>query len=249
MFQLPAISTLLQTMRTFAGIVHQPKTSFRALAQRPNLWLPVGFSGLALTLAAYFLYAQSSFELEFAAAIRNGELDMDDATVFSAADLLGFWIVVGFLLAALGHWLGSSFVLGRLLPHCGIDLPQTTVRSLVAHALLPHSVGALVLVGSLNLESSYVPTLDGSHEALPWTAYALIESLASTGLFSAQFGPLATRMLAAIDVFSIWSLALLLIAFPEAARAQRLENRPICSVSAIVGVWLVSASGFWIIYP
>ena len=126
-----------------------------------------------------------------------------------------------YFLMALIFWITFKVV--------GGELGYQTSLAVTLHGLVPGAVAALISI----------PVVLGS-ESLEYEAVKSGSLLASNAAVFApeDAGPAWTSVLGSLDVFSLWSLALLVIGYRLAARVTRGT-----AIGVVVGLWLVYVLG------
>ncbi len=211
-----------------SGVLFSPTRTFQSIAERPT-WL-VALLALVIASAAANYIAADRVDFEqltrdrFEASGRTISEEQIETTIDfqekwgRTISLVG--IVVGgpivYLLMALVFW-----VLLKLLDG---DLPYRTALSTTLHSLMPWVVASLLTI----------PVILGREEIgfEELRAGILTSNLAI--LAPEEAGAALTSLLSSIDVFSIWTLVLMVLGFSIAARVSRKA-----SAGAVLGVWAI----------
>ncbi len=210
------------------GVLFSPARTFQSIAERPT-WL-VALLVLVVASAAANYIAADRIDFEqltrdrFEASGRTVSEDQIESTIdFQekwGRTISVFSMVVGgplvYLVMALVFW-----VLLKLLDG---DLPYRTAFATTLHSMMPWVVASLLTI----------PVVLGREEIgfEELRAGVLTSSLAI--LAPEDAGAALTSLLSSIDVFSIWTLVLMVLGFSIAARVSKKA-----SAGAVLGVWAI----------
>lgn len=208
------------------GVLVSPRPTFESIARRPS-WLPPLLILLVLFVVAQVLAMQ---RIDLEAVIRDQmerqNQPIDDAQVAQFAEMQSkvgaacnvvLFPAVMALIAAIFWGLANA---------AGGEISFMRSLAVSAHGLMPNAISSLLTI----------PVILGRREIDP--------AEAQHGLLASHLGVLAPEdapawvaaLLARIDLFSLWSLALLVLGFVVVARLSKGA-----AIAIVLLVWL-----FWI---
>jgi hypothetical protein len=209
------------------GVFVAPGKTFASIAQRPT-WLAPVLAGLLCGIAlTAVMMPRIDMRQIVKQSIEESGRDMTpeqmDVAVERGAKVGKFFASVGvvfqpiaLLIVALVFWV--------LLKLAGGDLPFGTSFSVAAHGLLPNAVSALLSIPVIMSKSTlgYEQVKTGSFLA------------SNLGAFAPEGTKRAVlSLLSSLDVFSIWSLILLVIGYRLAAKVSKGS-----AIAVVVGAWV-----------
>lgn len=213
----------------FAGALFSPGETFRDIARRPDILWPLvfivalGFVSTALIVPRLDLESISAAQMEALRKQRPGvsDADLEDLLKFSTASTkVAMWVAP--LLSIAIYAIIAGILLGafRLMGGEG-TYKQAFSASLYAWTpLLLFSVIMLIVV-----------VARGSFD--PAAAATIVRSNPAF-LVDMKEQPVLFTFLAAIDVFTIWTVALLTIGFAELSKMTRAK-----AAGIVVSLWIV----------
>jgi len=211
------------------GVFVAPVRTFASIAVRPTWLLPVAISaGLSLPVSELIL-SKTDWRAVVEAQIAKSGRHLPDAQLDQAAErarrLTWLWDVI----AVAGPLLVLFVVAAVLWGACNAFAREVKYRQslgVVAHAFLP---GVLMAVG-LMFALWNRPTVDPRKvgDVLP----------TNLGHFATGTDEVTHGLLASIDLFSIWTMALLVLGLSAAARAPRGRM-----AALVVGLWALYVLG------
>ncbi|HVT56864.1 MAG TPA: YIP1 family protein [Thermoanaerobaculia bacterium] len=217
------------------GVLIAPVKTFESIAARPTWAAPL----LVLVALTAFVSYQISQRMDFEQVVRQQaeraeqrgnamSPEQMDRMIEMYKKVQPFFAVLQMVVApviylamALVFWLAFRFVGGAN--------NFLVSFSVVLHALMPAAVAALIAIpllqshGTLTAEEVERGSL-------------LVSNLAV--LAPARTGPVALALLGSIDVFSLWTLALLAIGFRAAAKTSKAMTGAVTAV-----LWLLYVAG------
>lgn len=216
-----------------ASVLFAPTKTFESIVRRPT-WVValVVFVLLALAVTAVVTPRLDIGEVMRASMEESGrEVDaeqLESMTAFmekfqwpmAIGSALIFQPAMYFLLALI-FWVTFKVL--------GGELGYKTSLAVTLHGLVPGAVAALLSI----------PVVLGS-ESLDYETVKSGSLLASNAAVFApeDAGPALTSVLGSLDVFSLWTMALLVIGYRLAAKVTRGT-----AIGAVVGLWLVYVLG------
>ncbi|HEX2164409.1 MAG TPA: YIP1 family protein [Thermoanaerobaculia bacterium] len=208
------------------GVLVSPRATFESIARRPS-WLPPLLILLVLFVVAQVLAMQ---KIDMEAAIRDAmerqNQPVDDAQVAQLAEMQSkVGVACNVVLFPAGMALVAAIFWG-LANVAGGEIGFKRSLAVTGHALMPNAVSSLLTI----------PVILGRREIDPIAA--------QHGLLASHLGALAPEdapawvaaLLARVDLFSLWSLALLALGFVVVARLSKGA-----AIGIVLLVWL-----FWI---
>jgi hypothetical protein len=206
------------------GVLVSPQATFRSIAERPS-WLPPLLILLALFLAGQVVAMQ---RIDMEAAVRdamerqNQPIDEEQIeTIAAMQSKVG--LACNVVIFPLGLLLISAMFWG-LANVAGGEIGFKRSLAVTAHGLMPNAVSSLLTI----------PVILGRQEIE--VAEAQNGLLAShLAVFAPEDAPAwLTALLARVDLFSLWTLALLVIGFAIVARLSKGA-----AVGVVALLWLL----------
>lgn len=215
------------------GVFVSPAKTFAEIALRPTWLLPVAiWAGLALPLSELIL-SKTDWRAFMTKQMARSERKLTDAQMEAAIEQsrrLGWlWDIA----AVLAPFLVTLVVAGVLWAACrafGWDVKFKQSLGVTGHAFLPGILGSIALLVVLWNRDTVDPELVG--DAL-WTNLG--------PLVDRQANPVLHGLLAALDLFSFWTMALLTLGLSAAARAPR--SRVALLVVILWGLFVLGKAG------
>lgn len=206
------------------GALLWPRETFRSIRERPT-WAAALLTLLAVQ-AGVFLVAFQHLDLssvEERMAARGATMPLEQVKGF----VLWIGLPVGLVTSAVFFLLAAAVFLGAF-QLAGAPLPFRRSLSVTLHGLLPLAVASLLAIPVVATRSKVTP------ESLRSGAF-----LASNpGFFApAGTGPVLRALLSSLDLFSLWSVILLVLGFRIATGTSRRNATWI-----VVGAWCVGVA-------
>jgi hypothetical protein len=193
------------------GVLVSPQATFRSLAARPS-WLPPLLILLVLFVAAQALAMQ---RIDMEAAVRDAMEKQDQpideqqiATIAAMQSKVGLACnVVIFPLAMLA----LAAIFWGLANVAGGEIDFKRSLAVTAHGLMPNALSSLLTIPVI-LGRQEIDVAEAQHGLLASHLAAFAPEDAPAWLVA---------LLARVDVFSLWSLALLVVGFAVVARLSK----------------------------
>lgn len=207
------------------GVLVSPRATFESIARRPS-WLPPLLILLLLFVTAQVLATQ---KIDMEAMIRDQmerqNQPIDDAQVAQYAQMSKIGPACNVVVFAIGMAVIAAVFWG-LANAAGGEIGFKRSLAVSLHGLMPNAVSSLLTI----------PVILGRREIDP--------AEAQHGLLASHLGALApddapawlAALLARVDLFSLWSLALLVLGFVVVARLSKGA-----AIAIVLLAWL-----FWI---
>lgn len=219
--------------RRLVGVFLSPAKTFAAIARRPTWLLPVAiWAGLALPLSELIL-SKTDWRAFMTRQMARGERKLTDAQLEAAIEQsrrLGWlWDVA----AVVAPFLVTLVVAGVLWAACqafGWDVQFKQSLGVTAHAFFPAILGSIALLVVLWNRDTVDPELVG--DALRTNPGFLVDRQTNSVLHG---------LLASLDLFSFWTMALLVLGLSAAARAPR--SRVAILVVTLWGLFVLGKAG------
>ena len=197
------------------GVLTAPVKTFRAIAERPT-WVAALIAVVVVsTLSTVVIFQRvdrDAFRQQVSAQMeRRGQapnekaLDMAEKFM-TCLPAIGIVVAVGFDFAAAGLLLVASNLLGGAINY-------RTSLSVVLHAVMP-----FVLAGLLQIPIAFGRGAIDLQE-MQRNGGLLPSSLAA--LAPADAGPVLLALLGSVDLFTLWTVALLILGFHLAAKVSK----------------------------
>ncbi len=211
------------------GVFASPVRTFAAIAARPTWLLPVAITaGLSLP-ASELILAKTDWRAVVSAQIAKSGRHLSEAQIDQAAEraqrLTWLWDVI----AVAGPILVLFIVAAVLWAACNAfawDVKFRQSLGVASHAFLPSILAALGLMAALWNRPTVDPRKVG--DALP----------TNLGHFAPGTDEVTHGLLASIDLFSFWSMALIILGLSAAAKAPRGRM-----AALVVGLWALYVLG------
>ncbi len=214
------------------GVLTSPTQTFRSIAERPT-WLVALVVLVALSAAASFL---ATDKIDFEQLTRDqieasGRTLSEDQleTTIELQEKWGRWISwASVVLGAPLAYLAIALVFWVLLKLLGGELPYKASFSTTLHSMMPWAVASVLTIPVvLGRDEIGFEDLRGG---------LLASNLAI--LAPEDAGAALTTLLSSIDLFSIWTLFLMILGFSITARVSKKA-----SAGAVLGVWALYVLG------
>jgi hypothetical protein len=219
--------------RRLVGAFVSPVRTFTAIARRPTWVLPVAIAAaLALPLSELIL-SRTDWRAVTAERIARSGRTVTEAQLDAWVEQMRrlSWLFDIFAVA-LPAFLAAA-VAGVLWAACqafGWEVRFRQSLGVTAHALLPGTLGSVALLGVLWNRATIDPQSVG--DALPTNLGLLV---------SAHSDRLVHGLLASIDLFSFWTMALLVLGLSAAARTSRVRMAVL--VGSLWGLYVLGKAG------
>ena len=211
-------------LQRLAGVLFAPVETFRDIARRPEILIPMAAIFLVSVISAIIIAPRVDFEStmrdEIAEANRNmSQQDIDRIARFSAASAKVLLYASPLLsLAMLAAIAGILLLVFRLF---GGEGGYTQALSVTLFAWMPlllqGMVGAIILLARGTASAEELGGLVMSNPGF---------------LVDMEANPVAYSVLSSLDIFTIWTLALLTIGFSIVSRMSRGK-----SAAIVFGLW------------
>lgn len=206
------------------GVLVSPQATFRSLAARPS-WLPPLLILLVLFVAAQALAMQ---RIDMEAVVRdamekqNQPIDEEQIATYAAMQSkVGLACNVVIFPAAL---LALAAIFWGLANVAGGEIDFKRSLAVTAHGLMPNAVSSLLTIPVI-LGRQEIDVAEAQHGLLASHLAAFAPEDAPAWLVA---------LLARVDVFSLWSLALLVVGFAVVARLSKGA-----AVGVVALLWLL----------
>lgn len=206
------------------GVLVSPQATFRSLAARPS-WLPPLLILLLLFIAAQALAMQ---RIDMEAAVRdamekqNQPIDEEQVATYAAMQSkIGLACNVVIFPAAL---LALAAIFWGLANVAGGEIDFKRSLAVTAHGLMPNAVSSLLTIPVI-LGRQEIDVAEAQHGLLASHLAAFAPADAPAWLVA---------LLARVDVFSLWTLALLVVGFAVVARLSKGA-----AVGVVALLWLL----------
>ncbi len=223
----PAEPPAKNTFQRIAGVLFAPADTFRDIARRPDILMPL----IILVIIGFVTSAMIIPRMDFEAVVREqmassnrnmSESDMENAVKMGSA--------FGKVMAWLGPFLSIAIwaiIAGvLLLAHrlFGGEGNFKQAFSTVLYSWIPLTINGIVMgivaVARGEIDPSTMPTLVKSNPAF---------------LVDMKDNPILFAVLSSLDIFTIWTLILLIIGFATLSRLSRAKSAVI-----IISLWLLT---------
>ena len=212
------------------AVLVSPARTFESIAARPT-WVAPLIVLMVLSTAAYALAWQrvdvDQMKRETSAAMeRRGQPANEEQLEQIAGVQKGFGMGCSVVIPPIAYLL-SALVLMAGFKLAGGEIGFKTSFSVTLHGMMPWAIAALLLLPVVLAQ-----------EAVDFKALQAQTLLASSAaaFLPADASPVLVALVGSIDVFSFWSIALLIIGFAIAARVSRGP-----AATTVILAWL-----FWI---
>ena len=220
-------------LRRLVGVFVSPAKTFAAIARRPTWLLPVAiWSGLALPLSELILSKTDWRAFTTRQIARSGQ-KLTEAQLEAAIEQSRRLAWLGDVVAVLAPLFVTLAIAGVLWAACqafGWDVKFQQSLGVTAHAFLPAILGSIALLVVLWNRVTIDPEL--AAEALRTNLGFLVDR---------ETNPVLQGLLASLDLFSFWTISLLVLGFSAAARAPR--GRVALLVVSLWGLFVLGKAG------
>lgn len=210
-----------------AGVLFAPAETFRDIARKPDFLVPVLVMVIIGFVATALLVPRMDFEAMTREQMEQSGRQMSEADI-ERASRMGAAVgkVIAWISPVLGVviWLIIAAVL--LLGHrvMGGDGNFAQAFSTTVYAWIPNAISGII--------TTVVAMAKG--EVNPATMNTLVKSNLGF-LADMQDNPILFALLSSLDVFTIWTLILLVIGFSTISRFSRAK-----SAAIVISLWLVT---------
>lgn len=211
------------------GALVTPRRTFEAVGRRPTWVLPLVALVLAAAVNNVVLAARTDFAALTREAMERSGQDIDAQRVELVAGLQRAVAPVTAVASVPIALLALALVFWVALKLVGGELSYRQSLAVVGHGLLPWLPAMLLSLPSLLARPAFGLA---DYEDLGFFPATIPSSLAAAAPAGASPG--LEAVLASLDLFSLWSLALLGLGFSVAAGVSRLT-----AGAAVVSLWLV----------
>jgi hypothetical protein len=214
------------TFSRIAGVLFAPAETFRDIARKPDILVPM----IILVILGFVVTAVIIPRMDFASAFREqmaqqgrqmSEADMERMEKMGSA----FGKVMGWIspLLSILWWLAIAGIL--LLAHrlFGGEGNYKQALSTTLYSWIPYAIAGLVLA----VVAFFRETIDASSMA------TLVKSNPGF-LVDPKENAVAFAALSSLDIFTIWTLILLIIGFSTISKVSRAK-----SAAIVIPLWLV----------
>jgi hypothetical protein len=215
------------------GVFVSPAKTFAAIARKPTWLLPVAIaSGLALPLSELIISKldwRAFMTKQMARSSRRLTENQIEAAIEQARRLSWLWDVVA-VLAPLLLTLAVAGILWGACQAFGWEVRFRQSLGVTAHAFFPATLGSIALLAVLWNRVTIDPELVG--DVLRTNLGFLVDRETNSVLHG---------LLASLDLFSFWTMALLVLGLSAAARAPR--GRVAILVVTLWGLFVLGKAG------
>ncbi len=213
-----------------AGVFFSPSRTFEAIARRPTWLAPlVLWTAVSLVVSAVLIPRIDYDKVIRQAMEKRGQTVPEERMASIVQSQQRIWNVVGWISAGVVPALTSLFVavvIWGSFKAFGWDATYRQALGVTTHSFLPGVLGAILLIPLVARQEKMDPAAMG--DLLRSNAGFLVERDAKA----------LHSLLGSIDVFSFWSLVLLVIGFAAAAKIRRAQ-----AAGVIVTLWAVFVLG------
>jgi hypothetical protein len=220
------------------GVFLSPTRTFEAIAARPTWIAPVILWVLCSVAVSAVLIPRMDFERMMRERLDRGGQKVSDEQVQSIverqkrfAPVFGY---AGAVLAPLLITLLVAVVLWGSFRAFGWDASYPQALGVTSHSFLPGVVGSLLLLPLIARQDRVDPSAMGD----------LLRS--NLGFLAAPDAKALHSLLAALDIFSVWTLALLTVGFAMAAKVRRGQAAGI--ILSLWAIYVLGKAGFAAIF-
>jgi hypothetical protein len=226
------------------GVFHQPAKTFEALVARPTWWLPfvllVASVGASIFVATPKIDQEQTIREAFEKRAEKTGAKVADSQVAEAAERskkfvwlgtpIGVTFVAVIFFAVAGILLGSAKAFGGELSY-----PQ--MLAIHGHSGLPNVLGAILSIPIFMTHADASLTQQAAQRVVASNVGAFLPADTAPALLAAA---------SSLDVFALWSLALLVIGF------RRIPALPPGAAAAIPivlwGLWVAAKVGWRVVF-
>jgi hypothetical protein len=211
------------------GVFVSPVRTFAAIAARPTWLLPVAIMcGITLPVSELILSKANWRDVVSQQIAKSGRSISDaqlDQAIEQARKMAWIWDVV----AVLAVLIACFFVAAVLWGACrafGWDVRFKQSLGITAHAFFPGVIGSILL--AVVLWNRPTVDLEKARDAIP----------TNLGFFAQNVDKVTYGLLSSIDLFSFWSMALLVLGLSSAAKTSRGRM-----AALVVSLWALYVLG------
>lgn len=213
------------TFQRIAGVLFAPADTFRDIARKPDIVMPLVILVILGFISAAILVPRMDFEAMMQEQMAQSGRQMSDADMERAARMGGaFGKVMAFASPILGVAVWAIIAGVLLLAHrlFGGEGDFKQAFSTTIYAWIPTSISGIIL--------TIVAAAKG--EVNPATMNTLVKSNPAF-LVEMKDNPILFALLSSLDIFTIWTLILFIIGFSTLARVSRGK-----SAAIVISLWL-----------
>ena len=215
------------------GAIFSPGRTFEAIARRPSWLLPVIlWVGCSIALSAVLIPRIDYDKLIRARIEKSGRTVPEDQvqTIVERQKRIG--PIIGYALAAvapLAVALVVALVLWGAFRAFGWDATYPQALGATTHAYVPSILGSLLLIPLVARQDTMDPSALGD----------LLRS--SLGFLVERDQKVLHSLLSSIDIFSFWTLALLVVGFSAASKVSKKSAAAV--ILSLWGVFVLARAG------
>ncbi len=215
------------------GVFVSPAKTFAAIARKPTWLLPVAiWAGLALPVSELIL-SKTDWRAFMTKQMARSERKLTEAQMEAAIEQsrrLGWLWDIAAVLAPFFVTLAVAGVLWAACHAFGWDVKFKQSLGVTAHSFFPAILGSIALLVVLWNRDTIDPELVG--DALRTNPGFLVDR---------QANPVLHGLVASLDLFSFWTMTLLVLGLSAAARAPR--GRVALLVVSLWGLFVLGKAG------
>ena len=215
------------SFQRIAGVLFAPADTFRDIARKPDILIPLAILVILGFISAAILVPRMDFDAMMQEQMAQSGRQMSDADMERAAKMgAAFGKVMAFASPILGVIVWAIIAGVLLLAHrlFGGEGDFKQAFSTTMYAWIPQAISAIVL--------TIVAAAKG--EVNPATMQTLVKS-SPAFLVEMTEHPILFSLLSSLDIFTIWTLILLIIGFSTLSRVSRGK-----SAAIVISLWLMT---------
>lgn len=223
----PAQQPAKNSFQRIAGVLFAPADTFRDIARKPDVLVPLAILVILGFISAAILVPRMDFEAMMQEQMAQSGRQMSDADLERAARMgAAFGKVMAFASPIFGIAVWAIIAGVLLLAHrlLGGEGNFKQAFSTTIYAWIPTAISGIVL--------TIVAAAKG--EVNPATMNTLVKSNPAF-LVDMKDNPILFALLSSLDLFTIWTLILLIVGFSTLSRVSRAK-----SAAIVVSLWLVT---------
>ncbi len=211
------------------GVLFSPTRTFELIREKPKWLVALLILVLLGTAAGYMLGQKLDWENVAQEQLNQSSRQLSEEQrekAIEMTEMLGpKMVIAGPLVAGPAVYLLMGLIFWVLLKLLGGDFSFKTSFATTLHGLMPNGISALLTLPVVmsRSELDYEAVQSGSVLASNLGAFAPEDT-----------GGAVLALLSSVDIFSIWSLALLSIGFAVTAKVSRGK-----AAAAVIGLWVV----------
>jgi hypothetical protein len=215
------------TFQRIAGVLFAPADTFRDIARKPDIIVPLVIL-LVLALASAIIFVpRMDVDAMMRAQMEQSGRQMSDADMEKAAKFSGSLMrVMGYLspVWAVLIWLIIAGVLLLAFRLFGGEGNFKQAFSATLYAWIPNTIGGIITTIVVAARGTVDPT----------TMATLVKS-SPAFLVEQKDNPVVFALLSSLDIFTIWTLILLILGFAALSKLSRGK-----SAAIVISLWLVT---------